>query len=101
MQKIRIDYLDNPELQMALMNKRPGEECELTIKLNTISADDESLEGEVQEVTYEYDGEDMTITPTEEAPVGLDMFSDLMDDDMEDEDLEMEVEITPPEDEEM
>lgn len=100
MQKIRIDYADNPELQMALMNKRPGEDCELTVKLSTISADDQSLEGEVSEVTYEYEGEDMTITPTEEEPVGLDMFTDLMDDEEDGEDMiAMEVEIEPEDDE--
>ena len=97
MQKIRIDYADNPELKMALMGKRPGEDCELTVKLSTISADDQSLEGEVNEVTYEYEGEDMTITPTEEEPVGLDMFTDLMEDTEDGEDMiAMEVDIDEP-----
>ena len=89
MQKTRIDYGNNSELQMALMNKKPGEECELTIKLKTISADDESLEGSVEELTYKYDGEEMTIEPTTEEPVGMDMFSDLeMDDESEEGDEE-------------
>ena len=97
MQKIRIDYLNSPELQMALMNKEPGEECELTIKLSTISADDESLEGSVEEVTYEYEGEEMTIEPTTEEPVGMDMFSDLeMEDEEEDDEEEIDMAVVIP-----
>jgi len=93
MQKVTIDYLDNPDLQMALMNKEPGEDCEITLKLKTINAGEEIYEATVESIVYEYEGEDMEIEPTIEEPVGINMFTEMDDEDMEEPIVDMEVDI--------
>lgn len=85
MQKIIIDYADNPNLKAALEMKEPGEDCEITLKLSTIEAGSETFEASVEEIIYDFEGEEMTVEPTTEEPVNLTMFSEIEDEELEDE----------------
>lgn len=71
MQKFTLDFADNPDLSAYAMSKAPGDDCEITVKGKVVSTDGGTMEIDVEELEYEYEGEDMETEPTSDEPVAL------------------------------
>jgi len=74
-QKAVFDFADNPELTNLAMSKEPGDDCEITIKGKFVSAAGGKLELMVEELEFEYDGNEVEIEPSTEDPVALEVFA--------------------------
>lgn len=75
MQKVIIDYSDNPELAAYVASKSPGDECEITFRMKFISGDGGKMEASVEEMEYEYEDEDVEIAPSEEEPIAMEVIT--------------------------
>lgn len=72
--KAVFDIADNPELTNYAMSKGPGDDCEITLKGKFESADGGKLEMSIDELEFEYDGNEITEEPTIEDPVALEVI---------------------------
>lgn len=71
MQKFTLDFADNPDLSAYALSKEAGDECEITVKGKVISTDAGVMEIGVEELEYEYEGEDKEVEPTSDEPVEI------------------------------
>lgn len=74
MQKLVIDYSDNPELANYIASKSEGDECEMTFKGRFISDDGGKAEFGVDTVEVEYEGDALEIAPTADEPVEAELL---------------------------
>lgn len=72
--KAVFDVADNPELTNYAMSKEPGDDCEIILKGKFQSSDGGRLEMSIDELEFEYDGNEITEEPTIEDPVALEVF---------------------------
>lgn len=74
--KVTLDFRDNPELKEAFAGKQPGDKCKFTVELQINEISDDGLVGTVEEIETrsEYKdrhGGDDAAVPDSESPVML------------------------------
>lgn len=74
MQKLVIDYSDNPELANYIASKSAGDKCEMTFYGKFISDDGGKAELSIDTVGVEYEGEELEVEPTTDEPVEAELL---------------------------